>query len=256
MEGSGGCICRGLIVVHWDHDGLVQHPCACFWWQVCNEKSYADFFTRIQATGGRRWGLEGLELPNFQKGGAEPLQNYFWVTSLTVSERSKYSNRTVKHFNRAVRHCNRTVKYSTITFNCKIIIINGTTYKNNQQKQEIIMLSDAISEHLFFKIFLGYTPAPLTFFCFLRLCLHSSRPYTLICPLKLLKKAWDEGCNYVPHFERSYGQNPTKPIAIFTKVSHRYVCTGSNIPGWCIHNNNQVHMTISPSNTTVNYTKI
>ena len=26
------------------------------------------------------------------------------------------------------------------------------------------MLSDAISEHLFFKIFLGYTPSPPTFF--------------------------------------------------------------------------------------------
>ena len=27
-------------------------------------------------------------------------------------------------------------------------------------KQEMIILSDAISEHLFFKIFLGYTPSP------------------------------------------------------------------------------------------------
>ena len=34
------------------------------------------------------------------------------------------------------------------------------------------MLSDAISEHLFFKIFLGYTPAPPTLFCFLRLCIR------------------------------------------------------------------------------------
>ena len=81
----------------------------------------------------------------FKKGGRAP-PKLLLSDVTTVSERSKYSNRTVKHFNRAVRHCNRTVKYSIITVNCKIII-NGTAYKNNQQKQEIIMLSDAISEH-------------------------------------------------------------------------------------------------------------
>ena len=33
---------------------------------------------------------------------------------------------------------------------------------------QMLMLSDAILEHLFFKIFLGYTPDPLTFSCLLR----------------------------------------------------------------------------------------
>ena len=54
----------------------------------------------------------------------------------------------------------RAMKYFIITVNCKIVIINGTPYKSNQ---EIIMLSDAMSEHLFFKFSLGIPPAPPTF---------------------------------------------------------------------------------------------